>query len=169
MILNKDFESMIQAKHVGQLTSNCGRRKIGVYIPLNSPELGDIAFTGSNATQSTKQCCGSATNGICTAIHAEVNAVVNLRGYRYLVDSLYIWAETPCHNCLSFIRRYSHITKIYCLSTESYGIEYPRVNDRTSEIRLRDEYAADLGFQIHKLDVKEIEEYGKRNCNNSED
>lgn len=160
------LEMMLQAKSAG-FNSTCSRRKIGVYIPVPGTE-DTIAIQANNNPQSICQCCMRESN-VCPAIHAEVNAVMNLGTFRFSVYKLYIWAETPCHQCLSFIRRYSHITDIYCLTTESYGIIYPRVLDRTSEIRLRDEYADSLGFQIHKLDVKEILDYGKRKCNNNEE
>ena len=155
-LTDNDLEMMLQAKSAS-FNSTCARRKIGVYIPVPGTE-DTIAVQANNNPQSTKQCCMREAN-VCPSIHAEVNAVMNLGAYKYQVFKLYIWAETPCHQCLSFIRRHSAITDIYCLTTESYGVEYSRVLDRTSEIRLRDDYADSLGFQIHKLDVKEIKEY----------
>jgi deoxycytidylate deaminase len=157
MITDIDFQRMLKAKELDWL-SNCTRRKIGVYIPLPADSDGAMfAAIGGNSTQQTNHCC-KRDIGICPAVHAEVNAIMNLGRQRLEAKALYIWAEIPCHACLSYIRRFSSIRDIYCLTTESYGIEYPRVLDRIPEIKLREEYASMLDLNLHQLDAKEIYE-----------
>lgn len=155
MITNDDLQAMLKAKEAGIL-SNCSRRKIGVYIPIRDKTY-HAAF-GSNNALNTSQCC-TREIGICPALHAEVNAIINLGKDILKADNLYIWAEIPCHGCLSYIKRNSFIRDIFCLTTESYGREYPRVLDRTAEIALRLKYASLLGIDIHRLDAEEIRQY----------
>jgi deoxycytidylate deaminase len=159
MITEQDLRLMLTAKDLDWL-SNCARRKIGVYIPL-PVDNDDASYSsiGGNIVQSTKQCC-TRDLGICPAIHAEVNAILNLGSRKYEASRLYIWAEVPCHACLSFIRRQSFIRDIFCLTADSYGVEYPRVLDRKPEIKLREEYATILDLRLHILDREEILEYG---------
>lgn len=157
-LTNRNFDLILKAKSAASW-SNCTRRKIGVAIPYNDPDDSseEIAIA-ANTTQKTDQCC-TRSAGPCPAIHAEVNAILNLGLSRYLAEELYIWAEVPCHQCLSFIHKQTYIREIFCLSPESYGKEYPRVLDRTSEIQLRYAYADSLGIDVHKLDAEEILEY----------
>ncbi len=159
MIEEKDFQRMLKAREFSSY-STCQRRKIGVYIPVAVIKDSDnpssyLSVLAANHPQSTIHCC-KREQGICPALHAEVVAVTNLRECRYNCRDLYIWAETPCHQCLSFIRRNSHISRIICLSTESYAVEYPLVDHKKDEIALRDSYAKELGFDVVKLDREEI-------------
>jgi deoxycytidylate deaminase len=157
MISGRNFRNILKANEL-QYLSNCTRRKIGVYIPIPDDDCVLSAIAG-NAVQSTIHCC-MRDAGICPAVHAEVRAINNLGSQRYSATELYIWAEIPCHACLSYIHQYSYIRDIYCLTQESYGNEYPRVLDRTSEIKLRKDYATVLGIDVHELDAEEIKEYG---------
>lgn len=149
------FVNMLKAREFKQL-SNCKRRQIGVYIPINKDSV--TSAIGFNSTPSEETCC-KRDLGYCTAIHAEVSAILNLGGHKNSASSLYIWAETPCLACLSFIKTKSFIRTIYCLTAESYALEYPAVMHRPIDLQYRMEHAQSLGLDVVRLDAKEIEEY----------
>lgn len=156
MILDDDFFCMTKARDYAY-ASDCDRRQIGVYIPIKVDSIKEdlIASIGVNSPMSKQHCCNRET-GDCPAIHAEVYAIMHLGSHRSEASTIYVWAETPCLNCLSFIKRFSSITRIVCLITQSYGKQYPRVLDRTAEIAKRDSYAQTLGLDVVKLDIEEI-------------
>lgn len=147
------FEYMLQTYQASQ-QSTCLRRKIGVVVPVGH---GETIF-GYNTSPEP---CATCHRSTCQAIHAEVTAVTMLimTQENRAVTSLYIWAEVPCHACLSYIRRYSSIARIYCLSPESYLTEYPLIARRSEEITQRRVYAKSLGIDIIELDREEIIQY----------
>ena len=152
----EQFDWMLKCRDYKDVTSTCKRRKIAAIIPNRGN--GPLSYIGSNNPTGSLHCC-SRDKGICPAIHAEVDVVIKAKTQVILSTELYLWAETPCHQCLSFIRRHSFIDTVYCLTTESYGSEYPLVLDRKEEIAFRDEYAKSINLTIVKLDREEILEY----------
>ena len=147
------FENMLLTYEASK-QSNCLKRKIGVVVPVGH---GETVF-GYNISPEP---CTACHRNTCSAIHAEVTAVTMLimTQENRAATSLYIWAEVPCHACLSFIRRYSSIAKVYCLSPESYLTEYPLIARRSEEILQRRSYAKSLGIDIIELDREEIMQY----------
>lgn len=147
------FDLMLSTNEAAK-QSNCLKRKIGVVVPVGQ---GETVF-GYNTSAEPCQTCHRST---CSAVHAEVVAVTNLIMFQENrgASSLYIWAEVPCHACLSFIRRYSSITRVYCLSAESYLTEYPLIARRSEEISQRRGYAKSLGIDIIELDREELLQY----------
>lgn len=145
---------MLKAKKVSQ-QSNCDRRKIGAVISNGSSEV----VWGWNDRGDTTHIC-TRELGFCPAIHAEVMAIQNLQysGQR-IGDSIFVWCEIPCHNCLNFIAKYSRVRRVYCLSLDSYKVEYPRVSERSSEVTNRRAYARSLGIDVIELDREEILEH----------
>lgn len=146
------FKHMLEAKQVCQY-SNCHRRKIGVVLVAGSDTI-----WGYNNTTLTCITCKRET---CGAIHAEQSAILQaiyIREAQNITD-LFIWAEPPCLQCLNFIKRYSAINRIYCLSPESYLTEYPIIARRSEEILERRAYARSLGISIIELDREEILEH----------
>lgn len=146
------FKFMLTAKNVTQY-SNCGKRKIACVVPVG----GDEIWGYNNVLQK----CAICSRETCGAIHAEQAAVTQLI---YLKEArnatkMYLWAESPCMQCLNFIRRYTAISSIYCLSPESYKTEYPIIARRSEEILCRRMYAKSLGISIIELDREEILEY----------
>lgn len=159
MIFQRDFLCMLQARHYADM-SNCAKRKIGVYVPLARPDDDAVIAVIAANKHPSEQDCKVCSRQTCPAIHAEVSAAFVLaRSKETTAHRLYIWAETPCLNCLSIIKKYTDIDMIYCLQTESYGKIYPPVRDRISEIAVRDGYAKQLGLTVIKLDADEILEY----------
>lgn len=153
MIYSKDFDLMLSAKDAKE-TSNCLRRSIGVAIPT----LDGDTIWGANKSKITCKSCHRET---CSAVHAEVEAIVRALKYQREIDikKLYIWAEVPCHACLSFIASYSTIDLVYCLMPSTYAIEYPSIDRRSDEIKDRRRYAKALGITIVELDREEVIEY----------
>jgi len=153
MIYSKDFDLMLSAKAAKE-TSNCLRRSIGVAIPTID---GDTIW-GANKS---KIQCPSCHRETCSAVHAEVEAVVRALKHQREIDikKLYIWAEVPCHACLSFIASYSSIDLVYCFMPSTYAPEYPSILQRAQEIEDRKTYAKALGITIVELDREEVIEY----------
>jgi deoxycytidylate deaminase len=147
------FDLMLEARKAS-LYSNCKRRKIGVTLP--GPH--DENIWGYNNTMLG---CPTCDREKCPATHAEVMAIqqaIYCKADRE-ITKLYIWAEVPCHQCLNFIRRYSAVALIFCLSPESYFTEYPVIARRSEEISARREFAKSLGLSITELDREEILQY----------
>ena len=146
------FKLMLTAKNVTQY-SNCGKRKIACVVPVG----GDEIWGYNNVLQK----CAVCSRETCGAIHAEQAAVAQLIYLKeaHNATKMYLWAEPPCMQCLNFIRRYTAISIIYCLSPESYKTEYPIVARRSEEILCRRMYAKSLGISIIELDREEIIEY----------
>lgn len=109
---------MLIAKQVSQL-SNCNRRKIGAVV-----EHDGVYVIGSNGTKGKCKCCNREV-GDCPAVHAEVDAILQLP--QGISGTLYIWAEVPCVQCINFIATYTEIKMIHCLTRNTYAREYPRV------------------------------------------
>lgn len=145
------FINMLKAKQAASY-SNCTKRKIGCIVEV------DEVFYGFNTVE---QLCPDCSRETCGAVHAEVSAVSQLLRNRKdrQATELFLWAEPPCLQCLNYIKRYSLIRKIYCLSPESYRIEYPLIERRTSEITQRRKYADLIGVKITELDMEEILSY----------
>ena len=148
------FNMMLHAREASA-QSNCLKRKVGVCIPLYG---GEETRWGANQSGLACTICERDT---CPALHAEVNAILKAiyEQEERAIDTLYIWAEVSCRACLSFIKRYSTVRTIYCLSPESYFTEYPVIARRSEEIRQRKIYAAALGIEIIELDREEIIEH----------
>lgn len=152
-MLDKIFGFMLQAKRASQ-HSTCLKRKIGVAIPYVAEET----MWGYNGAAKPCKVCERET---CPATHAEVVAINTFisTNTMHTLTTLYIWAEIPCRQCLSYIKRYSSIRQIFCLNRESYGKEYPSVLSRKDEINQRKEYAQAIGIRITELDREEILEH----------
>ena len=150
--MTQHFESMLSARSVCQY-SNCAKRKIACIVPVGTDEI----WGYNNVLQS----CPTCSRETCGAIHAEQAAIAQLLYLHEGQDAtkMYLWAEVPCKQCLNFIRRYSGISIIYCLSPESYLTEYPVIARRSEEILDRRKYAKSLGISIIELDREEIIEY----------
>jgi deoxycytidylate deaminase len=146
------FEYLLEAREASKL-SNCLRRQIGVALPVEGETL-----WGHNSSTLPCPTCHRET---CSALHAEVQAVVRAIEAKKNLDTcgLYIWAEVPCHACLSFIKKFSTVAIIYCLSPESYTKQYHLDSTRIEEIKSRKLYARSLGIIILEQDMEEIEEY----------
>ena len=147
------FDLMLEARKAS-LYSNCKRRKIGVTLP--GPH--DENIWGYN---NTIKGCPTCDRDKCPATHAEVMAIqqaIYCKADRE-ITKLFIWAEVSCHQCLNYIRRYSAIALIFCLSPESYFTEYPVIARRSEEISARREFAKSLGLSIVELDREEIVQY----------
>lgn len=130
-------------------TSRCRRRKIGAVLTIEN-----IFFLGIN---SIIKGCDECTRekGYCPAIHAEVRVIT--AALHNKIDptgaTLYIWSEIPCHQCLTFLAQ--HFCKsIYCLTPESYIIEYDKLCK--SQIEARREYSTSLGLVVIELDRNEL-------------
>lgn len=146
------FENLLQAREASKL-SNCLRRQIGVAIPV----AGETLWGYNNSAVPCTEC----HRETCSAVHAEVQATVRSIEAKKNLDTcgLYIWAEVPCHACLSFIKKFSTVAIIYCLSPESYTKQYHLNSTRIEEIKSRKEYARSLGLVILEQDMEEIEDY----------
>lgn len=146
------FQRMLIAKKVCQY-SNCQKRKISAIVPS-----GDDTIWGYN---NVLKICPTCNRETCGAIHAEQAVIMQLLylQIQQSVNTMYVWAEPPCKQCLNFIRRHSSISVVYCLSPESYLTEYPVIARRTEEIRERRQYALSLGISIIELDREEIIAY----------
>jgi len=153
MTFLEDFDLMLQAHEVAKY-SNCLRRQIGVVIP--APD-GDVIW-GANKSAVT---CGTCHRETCSAVHAEVAAILRYYPHTQRLENrkLYIWAEVPCNQCLSFISTYSNIDIVYCLMPSTYAVEYPSILQREQEIKDRKTYAKVLGITIVELDREEVIEY----------
>jgi deoxycytidylate deaminase len=135
------------------MDSKCHRRKIGCVLVDDVYE--ELVSKGYNSCANNCESCERLNpNNVCPAVHAEVNAISH--GFSSSPNEMYIWSEVPCHQCLSYIAIYSDIATIYCLSGESYYELYPHVNQEA--IRMRKEYALELGMIIIELDRAEIME-----------
>lgn len=144
--MTTDEEYLLIAKQVGEV-SLCKRRKIGVV--LFYPFSREIS-TGVNGFKELT--CDSCTRTIeCPAIHAEVEAILNMQTFARLATKLYIWAEVPCLNCLSFISHQTSVRDIYCLHPSLYYQYYERVKDYHENLTLRRNYAKKLGITLHEL------------------
>lgn len=157
-LLKSVIQNLKVAQSFGNL-STCTRRKIGVYIPFSYIDGDATSVTGSNSPAPYSICCQRETGTDCSAIHAEVDAIMRLGAYSTSVKDLYIWAETPCPQCLHFIYKYSSIRRVYCLDTYLYGLEYPRVLHRTLEIAMRDRLATYLGIDVTKIKQEDLKRY----------
>lgn len=155
MITDLNFLFMSMAKEA-QRHSNCLRRQIGVAIPVcNDP---DNVYTNANCSPVTCEVC--TRDFACPAIHAEVKAVSSMDRIDYYdCKTLYIWAEVPCHNCLSYIFTRSAIREIFCLIPEKYAKIYPPVFTNTERIVARKLYAKRLGIDVIQIDPEEVLQY----------
>jgi len=153
-MITENFNHMLQAREASTY-SVCLKRKVGVCIDV----AGDESVWGFNAASEP---CTVCMRESCPAIHAEVRACLTLLAEKAnrLARSLCIWSEIPCRQCISFIHQTTSIRQIFCLSPESYKIEYPLIERRTEEIQIRRVYAKNLGFDVIELDREEIVEYG---------
>lgn len=147
----KTFDIMLEARAISE-NSNCLRRKIGVIIPAGEDQVIGYNFSAIQ--------CKECNRPTCPAVHAEVRAISILNThYKIYADKLYIWAEIPCKQCLSYIALHSKIRTIHCLSTDSYSKEYPIISDRKEEILARRTFARSLGIETNELDREEIIDY----------
>jgi len=135
-------------------SSRCQRRRIGAvvhtyktyYIGYNSPAI------------VCKEC--TRLKGVCPAVHAEVSAITMClrQSHRDIIAELFVWSEIPCLQCLSFIHQTGLIYNIYCLTPESYQVEYPHLC--YEDIERRRVFAADLGILVHELDREYLLDQG---------
>jgi deoxycytidylate deaminase len=144
----KPSEYLLMAKSLSE-GSKCWRRKIATVIPIPCTQ-GEVRV-GINGFSNFV--CNDCTRMIeCPALHSEVQAIINCRPFNSLVRDLYVWAEVPCLNCLSFIHHQSEITTIYCLAPSLYEQFYGRVKDYSERIALRRAYAKRLELTVIEID-----------------
>jgi deoxycytidylate deaminase len=124
-------------------SSLCNRRKIGVLIRNSTTD--DIHYN-YNYSPDCDYCTRTTE---CPAIHAEIYTIATSPKGFY--DELYIYAEVPCKNCLSYIHSFSSIRKIYCLNPYLYSKDYPRVLEYGYQIKERLLYAATKGFTVTQI------------------
>lgn len=149
----KHYEGLLMASYIAH-KSNCKRRKIGAAIL-------DSSNTYICAANKAAIACEECHRDTCPAVHAEVGAIQNAYEFKALgsATTMYVWAEVPCHQCLSFIKLHSDISIIYCLTPESYSVEYKLSEGRLEDIVKRREYAKNLNISIIEIDRKEVLDY----------
>lgn len=144
-----NFTHMLMARDVAQY-SNCAKRHIGC-----------VSFTGDSyifGYNSVVNKCTTCSRETCGAIHAEQMLIIHLMERKSFksVDNLYLWAEVPCIQCLNFLKRYSSIRTVFCLTPQSYAAEYPLIEQRLNEILQRRALARELGITIVEYNREEI-------------
>lgn len=146
--LAKHLRFLRVAKFAGE-SSKCKRRQIGAVLAKDQYKY----IKRSNSPSLPCAECTKTTHKECPAIHAEAACVVESGHTAMYCKDLYVFSEVPCLQCLSYIKKYSGVENIYCLTPESYAPFYPAVLDpwRLDQIEERKSYAHRLGFRVFEL------------------
>ena len=93
--------------------STCRRLAVGcVIVPLDLSSVLAIGYNGPSSGEDNSSC--NSTEGTCSCIHAEANALVKLHDAR---DSLLLTTISPCLHCAGLIIN-SGIVKIVAYISE---------------------------------------------------